>query len=216
MTRETATAETCETQEPSAEAKAEGSWAVAVLFWGTILIAAFLYAAVALSPKLVFYLNLRNDHYQTQVELVTLERKVMYLRKVMHALENDPSYTAEQARVELGTERPGDERIAVDQSLHLAGDADFDPSLFKKSILPWYTELLKVFANDAKTRRGFLITAVGIVLFAFTFFQESQTSQLLKCVRSVKHAWLKATARYRQEHPQTSAGESQDSSASAS
>jgi hypothetical protein len=152
---------------------------------------------VALSSKLVVYLHLRNEHYQTQVRLVTLDRRVMYLKKVMHALENDPQFAAEQARVELGAKRPGDERIAVDESLHFVPDPDFDPTVFKQSILPWYADLLEVFATNEKTRRGFLIAAAVMSLFAFTFFQESQTSQLVACARTVKHGWLRATSRYR-------------------
>ena len=162
-----------------------------------MLVAAGLYAAVALSPKLVVYLHLRDEHYQTQVELVTMEHRVLYLKKVMHALEHDPEFAAEQARVELGAERPGDERIAVDESLYFTPDAQFDPSLFKKSILPWYTSLLEVFATDRKKRQGLLIAAVFLSLFAFTFLQESQASQLLACVDGAKNFWLRATSRYR-------------------
>lgn len=175
---------------------------VAVLFWGMMLTAGGLYAAAALSPKLVVYLQLRDEHYHTQVKLVTLERRVMYLKKVMHALEHDPSFAAEQARVELGAEHPGEERVAVDESLHLAPDADFDPSVFKQSIIPWYAPLLQVFASDQKTRRGFLIAATAMSLFAFTFLQESQATQLFACVRCVKDGWSRATSRYRAEKPE--------------
>jgi hypothetical protein len=168
-----------------------------VLFWGTMLTACALYAVVALSSKLVVYQHIRNEHYQTQVNLVTLERQVMYLKKVMHALEHDPHFAAEQARVELGAERPGEDQIAVDESLHFTPDPVFDPSVFRDSILPWYTSLLEVFATNEKTRRGLLIAAATMALLAFTFFQESQTSQLVACVRTVKHGWLRATARYR-------------------
>jgi hypothetical protein len=174
---------------------------VTVLFWGTILTAAALYAVVALSSKLVVYLHLRNEHYQTQVKLVTVERQVMYLKKVKHALEHDPAFAAEQARVELGAFRPGDEQIAVDESLHFVPDPDFDPSAFKDSILPWYTSLLEVFATHRKTRRGFLIAAGLMTLFAFTLFQESQTSQLVACARTVKNGWVRATSRYRTPAP---------------
>jgi cell division protein FtsB len=197
MTSETPSHESANSPESIAEKPAEASWVVAVLFWGAMLVAGGLYATVALSPKLVVYLHLRDEHYQTQVKLVTLERRVMYLKKVMHAFEHDPGFAAEQARVELGAERPGDERIAVDESLHFTPDADFDPSIFKESILPWYTPLVQVFAGDRKTRRGLLFAAALISLFAFTFLQESQTSQLLACARAIKNGCLRATSRYR-------------------
>lgn len=178
-----------------------------------MLVAGALYAAVALSPKLVVYLHLRDEHYRTQVKLVTLEHRVLYLKKVMHALEHDPNFAAEQARVELGAERPGDERIAVDESLHFTPDADFDPSVFKSSILPWYISLLEVFATDQKTRRGLLIAAACLSLFAFTFLQESQASQLLACFQGVRNCWCQATSRYRTP-PASPLQESQPSSAS--
>lgn len=162
-----------------------------------MLTAAALYATVALSSKLVIYLHIRNEHYQTQVKLVTLERRVMYLKKVIYALEHDPEFAAEQARVELGAVRPGEDQIAVDESLHFTPDPDFDPSAFRENILPWYTTLLEVFATQPSTRRGFLIVAAVMSLLAFTFFQESQTSQLVACARTVKHGWIRATSRYR-------------------
>lgn len=197
MTTEIAPTETAQPNDPPLKDKPAGSWIVAFLFWGTVLISAGLYAAVALSPKLLVYLHLRDEHYRTQVELLTLEHRVLYLKQVMHALENDPEFAAEQARVELGVERPGDERIAVDESLHFTPDSQFDPSVFKASILPWYTSLVEVFATDQKTRRGLLVAAACLSLFAFTFLQESQASQLFACVRGLKNAWLRATARYR-------------------
>ena len=202
MTTETITAESRECVESPCEEPAGGSWVVAVLFWITILIAGVLYAAVALSPKLLVYLNLRDEHYQTQVKLVTLERRVGYLKRVMHALEHDPEFAAEQARVELGLNRPGDEQIAVDSSLHFTPDADFDPSVFRESILPWYAPLLEVFAQNQKTRRGLLIAAVCLMMLAFTFLQESQTSQILACARGMKNGWLRATSRYRSPAPE--------------
>jgi hypothetical protein len=162
-----------------------------------MLTAAALYAVVALSSKLVVYLHTRNEHYQTQVKLVTLERQVMYLKKVRDALEHDPDFAAEQARVEFGAERPGEDQIAVDESLHFTPDPDFDPKAFRQSILPWYTSLLEVFATHPKTRRGFLAAAAVMTLLAFTFLQESQTSQLVACARTVKHGWIRATSRYR-------------------
>ena len=184
-----------ETPEAPAELPAGSSWVVAILFWGMMLTAGVLYAAVALSPKLYVYLHLRDEHYRTQVKLVTLERRVMYLKKVMHALEHDPGFAAEQARVELGAARPGEERVAVDERLHFAPD-HFDPKAFRESILPWYTPMLQVFAGDSKTRRTLLIAAAFFSVFAFTFLQESQASQLFACARTVKNGWLKTTARY--------------------
>lgn len=201
MTTETATPETVDSKTTAGDEPKCGSWVVAVLFWAAILVAGTLYAAVALSPKLLVYLNLRDEHYQTQVELVTLERRVMYLGRVMRAFENDPEFAAEQARVELGAERPGDERIAVGPALSFVPDDDFDPKAFKKSILPWYAPLVDVFAQNPETRRGLLIAAVCLMLFAFTFLQESQTPQILACARGVKNGWLKATSRYRSDLP---------------
>ncbi len=199
MTTDTATtaADKLEPPDSSARETREGSWVVSLLFWGTMLGAGLLYAAVALSPKLVFYLKLRDEHYQTQVKLVTLEHRVLYLKRVIHALEHDPEFAAEHARVELDAQRPGDERIPVDRSLYFTPDAQFDPSMFKKSILPWYMDLLEIVAEDQPRPRGLLIAAGLMSLFAFTFFQESQTSQILAGVRAVKNGWLRATARYR-------------------
>lgn len=199
MTRIVA-AETSPTEDLETDTSPEpvnGSWIVAALFWIALLVAGGMYAAVALSPKLVAYFNLRNDHYRTQVKLVTLQRRVTYLKRVMQALENDPEFAAEQARVELGAGRPGDERIEVDSRWHFSPDSEFDPSAFRKNILPWYLPILKVLATNEPIRRGLLIAAACLSLFAFTFLQESQTPQWLACARTMKSGWQRATSRYR-------------------
>ena len=186
-----------ESKPPVPEKSTGGSWVIALLFWAILLMAAACYGLVALSPKLTSYLHLRNEHYQNQVQLVKLERKAGYLRKVTHALEHDPQFAAEQARVELHAEREGEERIAVDESLFFSPDADFDVSKYPASILPWYLPLLDVFAADEKMRRGLLIAAALMTVFAFTFLQESQTAQWRALARSIRNSWLRATARYR-------------------
>jgi hypothetical protein len=109
-------------------------WILSLAFWLCLLLAGGLYAAVALSPKILAHLHLKQKFYENQIRLVTLERQVQYLGKVVVALENEPDFAAELLRVDFDASRPGDERIAVDRSLSLgAPTADASTKTWTKS-----------------------------------------------------------------------------------
>ena len=153
------------------------SWAVSLAFWLSLIVASGLYACVALSPKLVNYLQIQADFHATQVELVGLERDVRYLDRVANALER-PDFSEELARVDFDAARPGDERIRVKPIGSPVNRDALDAGVPEKSVVrpavlhPWYMPLLDMLATDEKLRRGFLISAAVIILVAFTFLQE--------------------------------------------
>ena len=60
-------------QHDSASDHSTLEWTVSLLFWSQMLIAASLYGLVALSPKLLSYIDLQGEHFKRQSQLVSLE-----------------------------------------------------------------------------------------------------------------------------------------------
>ncbi|WP_166824516.1 hypothetical protein [Thalassoroseus pseudoceratinae] len=173
------------------------AWGVSILFWLAIVLAVTLYGAVALSPKLLKWRQLKVEKYNNQVKLVTLEWQVKYLKRVVRAFEHDPNFAAEQARIDFDASQPGEERIPVDPSLTL--DSRTSKPIFPKADarLPWYADTLDMLSTHDGLRRACLISAALITVVSFTFLQESQVQGFKNFVRSVVQTIDRATARYR-------------------
>ena len=156
---------------PPTAGAAQG-WVTSLLFWLCLVLAATMYGVVALAPKLLSWLTLKQEHYTHQVRLVELERKVKYLGRVVDAMENDADFAAQLARVNFDAARPGDERIAVDPMLSLdARDRPTAaPALPRTASL--LVPLLRQVTDRPDLRRALLTIAAALILFAFTFLQE--------------------------------------------
>jgi cell division protein FtsB len=187
----------------SSSTPVESGWFVSLLFWLALLLAALLYGAVALSPKYMAWLETRREYHDGQVRLVALERQVGYLERVVSALESDPQFAAELARVDFDACRPGEEQIPVDARLSLDGLVK-ETHAVRAARLPWYTPLVAQAAENEPLRRNLLIAAASMVLFAFTFLHESRDPQIRSTARRVQQGtrsmfagvtWL--VARYR-------------------
>lgn len=166
---------------PPSDTAADGprGWLVALLFWLCLILAAAMYAAVSLSPKLLAWIELRDEHYAHQVRLVEVERQVSYLGRVVDALENDPEFAAQLARVDFDAARPGDERITVDPSLSLDAHSETPPRSLSPRSHSWSVPLLRQFTDRPDLRRALLTIAAALCVFAFTFLQESLVSEAL-------------------------------------
>ena len=151
-------------------------WITAFLFWGQLLIAVGLYAAVSLSPKLLVHSKLETDFLKTQSQLVNLEQQVDELKKVVTALENDPRIIQELARIEIDAVRPGEERISLSSDLTLQSRLTQKRSHATEFTRAWYQPLLSIFAEDHQLRTTSLAVAAALVLISFTFFQPSDSA----------------------------------------
>ena len=174
-------------------------WTISVAFWLSLLLAATLYAVVALSPNLSRYLRLQNDHFTNQVRLVQLERRIDYLQKVALALEQEPEFAAELARVEFDAVDPGDYRIPLQNGLCLDGWVDAETAEPPVRSLPWFTPLVDMWAHRVGVRRATLTIAALLTLVAFTFFQESQQPLLRQFTHSAQTHWRRIWTRYTAE-----------------
>lgn len=172
-------------------------WLISLTFWILLFIAASLFAAVVLAPRYLSYLNLQNEYYANQVQLVSLENQVEYLREIAHSLEHDPEFRSEVARVDFDAVRPGEERIAVDPDLALdvpQWDPDKKIPVTNRS---WYVPMLGVLSENQKIRSSILLTAGVILVLSFTFLHESQSRQLETVTKSTRDLLGMFVSRYR-------------------
>ena len=138
-----------------------------VAYWLLFSTALSLYAVVALAPKALTYLELKQQHYANQVELVSWEQQVEYLGKVTEALQHDPRFAEELARQDLDATRPGEERIAVDGALTLEALPAAPKIRVVPEITPWYQPLVAGLANNGRLRAVLLTISALTILAAF-------------------------------------------------
>jgi len=173
------------------------SWVVSLLFWGQLLLAAALYASVALSPKLMSYVGLRTEYTRSQSQLVLLEQQVNELQQVTEALQNDPRVLRELARIDLDAVRPGEERIPLQNELMLQSRVVprriHEPEVTRT----WYQPALEAFATNSRLRTGFLLAAASLILISFTFFHPSQAAVFSSGWKSMSRTAGTVGTRYR-------------------
>jgi len=172
------------------------AWMISLTFWIFLFIAASLFAAVVLAPRYLSYLNMRNEYLTNQVQLVSLENQVEYLRQIAHSLEHDPEFRSEVARVDFDAVRPGEERISVAPDLAL-DIPQWNPNKnIPASNQSWYQPMLSVLSENQKIRSSILLTAAVIVVLSFTFLHESQSRQLETVTRSTRNIVGTLLSRY--------------------
>ncbi|RLS51586.1 MAG: hypothetical protein DWH91_18935 [Planctomycetota bacterium] len=152
----------------------ERSLLVSLAFWFCLLTAAFLFGSVALASKLVIWHELELEATDQQQQLVTLERQVQHLDKIVHSLEHDKHFQAEIARREIGSTTAGTEMVIVDPSLQV--DIRLPPieSPNIPLIVPWYVPVLRSLAVASPWRRRLLWMAAGLCVVAFTILRDRQ------------------------------------------
>lgn len=149
------------------------SWLFSLAFWLCLFAATALYGAVALSPKLLTYFELSREHTANQWRLVSLERQVVHLQRIIDAEKNDPAFVREQARTELEVAAPEEQRIEVESHLHLKIGTGSPDLATHRAERAWFEPLLAFLAHSRSTSNLFLAAAAGLVLYAFTLLRDS-------------------------------------------
>lgn len=166
-----------------------GGLAISLAFWTGLIIAAVLFAAVNLSPRLAAILKLREEHYANQLRLVSLEKQARQLERVVQALEHDPAFAAEMARLEFDALRPGEEVIAVDRTLALDARHAATAEPPRGATQAWYLPAVEILATSRELRNTLLLAAAVLTIVAFTWLQESTAGQLETGVRTCRSLW---------------------------
>lgn len=151
----------------------------ALAFWCCLFLSGILFAALALAPRLKTYRELEREYATVQHELTTAERRVDELQKVADALEHDPEFAAEQARIDFDIVGP-EERIPVGRQLSLGG-MPADQAAAKEVLQPFpqnllNTPFLDTLCDDASVRQPLLGTAAFLIVVAFTLLCRTRTS----------------------------------------
>lgn len=156
---------------PAAEQPQRAS-RIAPLFWLCLIVSAALYAPCALASRVVAWAQLQQKHDRNQAELVAAQQQVQHLLRVADALEADPAFAAQLARVELGAAPAGTRVIAL--PAELANDPRIPPPApaIAPPRSPWYLPLMQRIATDSSLRRNMLLTAAGVFLFGFLVFRD--------------------------------------------
>ena len=151
-------------------------WLTSLGFWLCLVAAAALYATVTLSPKLLTFLTLNRAYRVNQWKLVSLERQVDHLQKVIDAQKNDPAFVREQARFDFDTASPDEQRIPVESHLRLnigTGAANLQVA---PAELPWYSPLLAAVGRSRHVSNALLFIAALLVLYAFAMLYERNSA----------------------------------------
>jgi cell division protein FtsB len=150
-------------------------WLTSLAFWLCLIAAAALYATVTLSPKLLAFLTLNRAFQANQWKLVSLEKQVDHLQRVIDAQRNDPAFVREQARFDFDVASPDEQRIPVESHLRLKiGTGNADLAVISPD-LPWYSPLLAAVAHSRFVSNMLLGIAALVVLYAFTFLNDRRS-----------------------------------------
>ena len=183
-------------QPPSESVDETSSSLTSVLFWCFLLCALTLYGAVVLAPKAWGWLNLSAAYQTNRDQIAALQQRIKFLEQVAEALENDPEFAAEFARLDLAARSPEEERISVEG--HLAWDtrrAEMLPEV-PPPTLPWYAPLVRVVAFSPPVRTVILLAAATITLLSFTFLHDSQLARVEWARHSVRASLRALWRRY--------------------
>jgi cell division protein FtsB len=148
-----------------------------LLFWLCLFAAAALYAGVALSPKLIAHAALRETSDANQRRLVSLERHVEQLRRVIAAQKDDPAFLREQARSDFDITKPGEQRIPVEPHLTLQIGAGLDTAA-PQAAPPAYMPIAQIIAGSRSIADCLLAAAAVLVVGAFTLLPARRSSEL--------------------------------------
>jgi hypothetical protein len=142
-------------------------WLISLLFWLCLFTAAGLYATVTLSPKLLAFLVLDREYRMNQWKLVSQERQVAHLQRVIEAQTNDPAFMREQARSDFNVADSDEQQIPVEAHLRLNIESGNSALPAAQSELPRYAVLLEFEARSHRVSNALLGAAAILVLYAF-------------------------------------------------
>lgn len=150
---------------------------ISLLFWLCVLVAAALFAAVGLSPKLIEQLRLRDEFAANQFRLVQVEQQNEQLEQVVNAIRQDKEFAAEMTRIEFDAVRRDEEIIPVESELRLSPRDIGIPHV--PAVMPraWYRPLLVPIAENDSLRRNLLTAAAALVVVSFTWFQPTASER---------------------------------------
>ena len=170
---------------------------MSVCFWFTLLLAAILYGAVALSPKFAVWAQARQAFRTNARHLVELESDIEYLERVDSALKTDD----EMAQQIVGMHAPQPESGATTEDILVSGSLMFGrDDLALPTVAPteatWFDRSVFVTASSGSLRTFLLVSAAVLVVFAFTFLNDAGEGLVTTSGRALRSAAMLPVKRY--------------------
>ncbi len=184
------------TSAPQATTETVSGMAVSLVFWSCLLLAASLFASVALATKLAESLRLRDLYAVNQIELVAMERQNEQLQQVVQAIQHDPDFATELTRIEFDAVRPDEEIIPVTASLKLETRGAEVPHMQPVLPLAWYRPWIALLADNGPLRAKLLSAAALLVVISFTWLQPASAERFERTAKPVVTAWQALRSRY--------------------
>ena len=148
-------------------------WPVSICFWMTLMLAAFIYGSVFLTPKLAVWNKLRFEHQQNAARLVELDNEVEYLERVEQTLRRDPDFLR---RLSENAHLINDgELIPVSGNLLFGVEEDEEQQTTTSAAAPPLQWLIDRLATERSLRSGLLAFAAVLVILAFAFLNDAGT-----------------------------------------
>ena len=169
---------------------------VSLLFWACLLLAASLFASVALAPKLTETLRLRDLYTVNQLKLVSVERRNEQLQRVVEAIQHDKDFATEMTRIEFDAVRSDEEIIPVAADLKLETRGIETPRVQPVVSRAWYRPWLTLLTENDSLRSSLLGSAAVLVVVSFTWFQPASADRIAKQVQFGRTAWQALRKRY--------------------
>jgi hypothetical protein len=145
----------------------EQSWVPSVAFWLCLFVAAALFAIPFLAPKLLTHARLSSRFDDNQARLVTLSEHCEQLKIVQDALQSDPGFQAELARIEFDAVNPAEQRLPVGNGLTLNAIAAAPLPAPPGNTLAWYAPLLEFLTENRSYTHCMLAFAAVLVVYGF-------------------------------------------------
>jgi cell division protein FtsB len=171
---------------------------VSFAFWTCLLVSVACFAAVALAPKYVQWARLNEQYTANQRRLAEFERQTLQLKKVADALENDPAFAEELARVEFDAVRPGEEVLPVESALQLDPQASLQGRDRTKFPADSWMPAAVVLAQEQDVRAALLLAAAVLAVVAFTWLHDLGEHGRTQENAAPRRSWRqRLAARYR-------------------
>lgn len=168
----------------------EHSWLVSLSFWGTLLVAAAIYASVALAPKFCVWNRVRLQQKQNAERLAILEAEVGYLERVEKALATDPEFRRQASGASSKTDA-NSELIPVSGNLLFGNQAVPIETNLQLATIPLHHSVAELLATDRSLRTSLLALTMFLAFFAFAILNDAGTELVVAGKRAVQSsvAW---------------------------
>ena len=173
-----------------------GSLLISVAFWFTLLVAAGMYAAVALSPKLATWINAHGQYADNAARLAALEDEADYLERLTAALKSDPAFAVQLVDAAQG-QSARDTGIVNFSGEAVPAKPPANSRVVQSAIQPQLSGLVFHLASHEQHRTWLLVGSCSLTLLAFSLLNEAGVGVVLAMLGMISSAVRTTVGRYR-------------------